>query len=114
MVATDLSEYFGPGRVFQLAVSGGRTADFYTRVPVLFDQAANHDELLARINAGREIALAEAPAGANGDTDIQARFGATGMPMFVLTPGSELHVLAADDRPPVRAGQELIGLIKRS
>ncbi len=114
MVATDLSEYFGPGRVFQLAVSGGRTADFYTRVPVLFDQAANHDELLARINAGGEIVVAEAPAGANGDTDIRARLGATGMPMFVLTPGSELHVLAADDRPPLQAGQELIGLIKRS
>ncbi|MGZ6667471.1 MAG: cation:proton antiporter [Solirubrobacteraceae bacterium] len=114
MIATDLSEHFGRGRVFQLPVTDGRAADFYTRVPVLFDDSATHDELLARIEAGGEIVVAEAPAGTNGETDIRTRLGATGMPMFVLTPGKDLHVLAADDRPPLQAGQELIGLIKRS
>ena len=34
--------------------------------------------------------------------------------MFVLTPGKDLHVLAADDRPPLQPGQELIGLINHS
>ena len=34
--------------------------------------------------------------------------------MFMLTPGKDLHVLAADDRPPLQAGQELIALVKRS
>jgi len=34
--------------------------------------------------------------------------------MFVLTPGKDLHVLAAGDRPPLHSGQELVGLIKRS
>ena len=114
MIATDLSEYFGRGRVFQLPVTDGRTADYYSRVPVLFDNAANHDELLARIEAGGEIVVDQAPAGANGETDIRTRLGATGMPMFVLTPGKDLHVLAADDRPPLQPGQELIGLIKHS
>jgi NhaP-type Na+/H+ or K+/H+ antiporter len=113
MIATDLSEYFGRDRVFQLPVTDGRSADFYTRVPVLFDDAATHDELLARIEAGDKIAVAQA-AGANGETDIRARLGATGMPMFVHTPGKDLHVLAAADWPPLKPGQELIGLIKRS
>ena len=31
MVATDLSEYFGRDRVFQLAAKDERTGDFYTR-----------------------------------------------------------------------------------
>ena len=34
--------------------------------------------------------------------------------MFVHTPGKELHVLAAGDRPPLKPGQELIGLTKPS
>jgi NhaP-type Na+/H+ or K+/H+ antiporter len=114
MIATDLSEYFGRGHVFQLSVTDSGTADFYTRVPVLFDETATHDELLARIEAGGKIVVAKAPAGANGGTDISDRIGATGLPMFVLTPGKDLHVLAADDRPALQARQELIGLIKRS
>jgi hypothetical protein len=57
---TDLSEYFGPDRVFQLPASDERTADFYTRAQVLFDDSASHDELLSRIKAGAEIT--EAPA----------------------------------------------------
>ena len=65
MIATDLSEHFGRGRVFQ-PVTDERAADFHTRVPVLFDDSANHDNLLARIEAGGEIVVAEAPAGANG------------------------------------------------
>ena len=113
MIATDLSEYFGRGQVFQLAVTGGRAADFYTRVPVLFDDSATHDELLARIEAGDDVAVAQ-PAGANGATDLRARLGADGIPMFVLTPGKDLHVLAAGDQPPLKAGQELIGMIKPS
>ena len=79
---------------------------------MLFDDAATHNELLARIEAGGKIAVAEASADTNGETDIRTRLGATGMPMFVLTPGKDLHVLAAGDRPPLHAGQELIGLIK--
>ena len=45
MVATDLSEYFGRDRVFQLAVKDDQTRDFYTRATVLFDDSANHEEL---------------------------------------------------------------------
>ena len=112
MIATDLSEHFGRGHTFQLPITEGRATDFYTRVPVLFDDAATHDELLARIEAGGEIAVAQA-AGGNDGTDIGARVGATGIPMFVLTPGKDLQVLAAADRPPLKPGQELIGLIKR-
>ena len=112
MIATDLSEYFGRGRVFQLPVTDGRAADFYTRVPVLFDDSATHDELLARIKAGDKVAVAQ-PAGANGGTDLRARLGADGIPMFVLTPGKDVHVLAAGDRPPLKPGQELIGLSNR-
>ncbi|MGZ4233600.1 MAG: hypothetical protein ACXVVQ_19530 [Solirubrobacteraceae bacterium] len=112
MIATDLAEYFGRGHVFQLPVTDGRAADFYTRVPVLFDDSATHEQLLARIEAGGEITVAEATGG-NGGTDIGARVGATGTPMFVFTPGKDLHILAAADRPPLDPGQELIGLIMR-
>ena len=112
MIATDLSEHFGRGHTFQLPITEGRATDFYTRVPVLFDDAATHDELPARIEAGGEIAVAQA-AGGNDGTDIGARVGATGIQMFVLTPGKDLQVLAAADRPPLKPGQELIGLIKR-
>ncbi len=110
MIATDLSEYFSRGHVFQLPVTDGPTATFYARVPVLFDDSATHDKLLTLIEAGAKIGVAEATTGANGDTDPQARVGANGMPMFVLTPGKDLHVLGAGDRPPLEPGQELIGL----
>ena len=46
MVATDLSEYFGRGHVFQLPVSDRRAAAFLARVPILFDGSATHQELL--------------------------------------------------------------------
>ena len=61
MVATDLSEYFGRDRVFQLAPADERTTDFYTRAQVLFDDSATHVELLSRIKAGAEITVSEAP-----------------------------------------------------
>ena len=71
MVATDLSEYFGRDRVFQLAAK--RRADRRTSTPgrtVLFDDSATHDELLAQIKAGGEITVTEAPAnGKNGTGD---------------------------------------------
>jgi NhaP-type Na+/H+ or K+/H+ antiporter len=110
MVATDLSEYFGRDRVFQLPAKDERAADFFTRVPVLFDGSASHDELLARLEAGAKIAVAEGPAGANGETDRHAALGADGMPMFIHTPGRELRVLTAGDEATLKAGQELIGL----
>ena len=111
MVATDLSEYFGRDRVFQLPAKDKR-ADFYTRVPVLFDDSADHDKLLARIEAGAEITAAEAPAPRSAENDDGARRRADGMPMFVLTPGKDLRVLAAGDQPALKAEQELISLIE--
>jgi hypothetical protein len=42
-----------------------RAADFLTRVPVLFDKSANHQELLTRIEASAKIAVA---TGATGQT----------------------------------------------
>ncbi len=112
MFATDLSEYFGRERVFQLPVKEGRTADYYTRSQVLFDSSANHDMLAARIEAGAEITIVAAPA--TEETDIGNLLGAAGIPMFVYTPGKQLQVLAAGDRPTLKPGQELIGLIDRS
>ena len=109
MVATDLSEYFGRGHVFQLPVSEQRAAAFLSRVPILFDGSATHEELLTRIEAGGEISVAE-PAGANGGKDRHAGLGANGIAMFVLTPGKELAVVAAGDRTELHEGQELIGL----
>jgi TrkA-N domain len=110
MISADLSEYFGSRHVFQLPVAGGPTASFYTRVPVLFDDSATHDELLARIEAGAELAVVEPPAGANGETEMRTLLGADGIPTFVLTPEQRLHVLAAADRAPLKPGQRLIGL----
>ena len=109
MVATDLAEYFGPGHVFQLAVSERREAAFLSRVPILFDGSATHKELLSRINAGGEISVVE-PAAGNGGQDGRVELGANGIPMFVLTPGEELRVVAAGDRTELHEGQELIGL----
>jgi NhaP-type Na+/H+ or K+/H+ antiporter len=109
MVATDLSEYFGRGHVFQLAVSERRAAGFLARVPILFDPSATHQELLTRIQAGGEISIAE-PAGAKGGTARRAGLGTNGIAMFVLTPGKELDVVVAGDRTELHQGQELIGL----
>ena len=109
MVATDLSEYFGRGHVFQLPISERRAAAFLARVPFLFDDSATHEQLLTRIEAGGEISVAE-PAGANGGKDRRAGLGANGVPMFVLTPGKELAVVVAGDRAELHEGQELIGL----
>ena len=109
MVATDLSEYFVRGHVFQLPVSERREAAFLSRVPILFDDSATHKELLTRIKAGGAISVAE-PAGANGGKGRLAALGANGIPMFVLTPGKELDVVAAGDRVEPHEGQELIGL----
>ena len=82
MVATDLSEYFGRDRVFQLAVKDDRTRDFYTRATILFDDSANHEELEAQIKAGGKITVTEAPA--NGK---KSAAGPADLPMFVHTPG---------------------------
>jgi NhaP-type Na+/H+ or K+/H+ antiporter len=112
MIATDLSEYFGSGHVFQLAIADGPAASFYTRAPVLFDASATHDELLARIEAGAELAGVEPPAGANGETEMRTLLGADGIPIFVVTPEQSLHVLAAADRPPLKPGQRLHRLIR--
>ena len=108
MLATDLSEYFGPDRVYQLPARDKRTGEYYTRAQVLFDGSADHDTLASRIEAGFKIAVA--PAAAGGKEDIAARVGADGIPMFLLTPGEDLRVLAAGDRPQLEAGQELIAL----
>jgi NhaP-type Na+/H+ or K+/H+ antiporter len=109
MVATDLSEYFGRGHVFQLAVSERRAAAFLARVPILFDSSATHKELLTRIEAGGEISVTK-PAGTKGGTDRRAGLAANGIAMFVLTPGKELDVVVAGDRTKLHEGQELIGL----
>ena len=111
MVATDLSEYFGRDRVFQLAVKDDRTRDFYTSATILFDDSATHEELLAQIKAGGKITVTEAPA--NGKkTAGNGAGGAADLPMFVHTPGKDLQVLAAGDHPTLGVGQELIGLVK--
>ena len=109
MIATDFSEYFGRGHVFQLAVSERREAVFLARVPILFDGSATHEALLTRIEAGDEISVAD-PAGANGGKDLHAGLGANGIPMFIHTPGRKLDVVTAGDRTELLEGQELIGL----
>ena len=86
MVATDLSEYFGRDRVFQLPAKDKR-ADFYTRVPVLFDDSADHDKLLARIEAGAEITAAEAPAPRSAEDGNGARRRADGCRCSYSLPG---------------------------
>ena len=105
MVATDLSEYFGRDRVFQLAAKDERTGDFYTRARVLFDDSASHEELLAQIKAGGKITVIEAPA--DGKRTGNGAGGAADLPMFVDTPGKDLQVLAAGDHPTLGIGQEL-------
>ena len=109
MMASDLSEYFGRDKVFQLPVKDDRRRAFYTRAQVLFDESASHDELEARIKAGAEITVAEAPADRKKGTGNGAG-QAAGLPMFVHTPGKDLQVLAAGDYPTVEGGQELISL----
>ncbi len=112
MIATDLAEYFGRDRVFQLPVEPAPGADFYTRAQLLFHDSATHDALAARIEAGAKIAAVPAPT--TGKRDVGANVGADGIPMFVHTPGKQLRILTAGDRPALEAGQELIGLIERS
>ena len=85
MIATDLSEYFGRDRVFQLAAKDDGTGDFYTRTTVLFDHSATHEQLLAQIKAGGKITVTEAPASGKKRTGDGAG-GAADLPMFVLTP----------------------------
>jgi hypothetical protein len=110
MIATDLFEYFGRDHVFQLPPKEGREAEFLTRVSVLFDDSATHDGLLARIEAGAEVAVAEGPARPDGHTNFNTQLGADGMAMFVLTPGEDLRVLSAGDETKLVSGQKLIGL----
>jgi len=112
IVATDLSEVFGRDDVFQLPVADERGAEFYMRAAVLFDDSASHEELAARLEAGAEIVAVGAPA--EGEAEIDALLGASGVPMFVHTPGVELRILTADERPALEAGQELIGLADQS
>ena len=111
IVATDLSEYFGRDRVFQLAPKGDGTGDFYTRTTVLFDHSATHEQLLAQIKAGDKVSFTAAPASGKESAAVGAG-SAADLPMFVLTPESELQVIAAGDHPTLEVGQELIGLVK--
>jgi NhaP-type Na+/H+ or K+/H+ antiporter len=111
IVAADLSEYFGAGCVYQLAAQDERTAAFYTRAQVLFDESASHGELLSRIKAGHRITVHESPAVVIDGTDAD---NADLLPMFVMTPGEELRILTAGARPDLQAGQELIAMVKPS
>jgi hypothetical protein len=108
VVASDLSEYFGREHVYQLPVKEGEGASFYTRAQVLFDAAANHDDLAARLDDSRELVIATAPSAAS--RDVSDRLGPAGIPMFIYTPGKHLHIVTAGDRPALDPGQELIGL----
>jgi hypothetical protein len=112
MLATDLSEFFGRERIYQLPIKRGRAADFYTRAQVLFDGSATHDHLAARLEGGAEIAVVDSPAAA-GRTNIRDCLGIGGIPMFVFTPAKQLHIVTAGDRLVLSTGQELIGLIDR-
>ncbi|MGZ4287463.1 MAG: hypothetical protein ACXVHB_24760 [Solirubrobacteraceae bacterium] len=113
MIATDLCEYFGRDRVFQLPVTGGRAADFYTRVPVLFDDSATHNELL---DGSRLVTRSQSPACQRERT----RNAPPRSPGCRWDPDARTYSwegparLAAGDRPPHEPGQELIGPIKRS
>ena len=109
VIASDLSEYFPRGHVFQLPVSEDRAAGLLVRAPILFHDSATHEQLLTRIEAGGEISVAE-PAAANAGTDPRAGLGANGIAMFVHTPGRKLDVVAAGDQTELHEGQELIGL----
>ena len=111
MIATDLSEYFGRDRVFQLAAKGDGSGDFYTRTTVLFDHSATHEQLLAQIKAGGTVSFTAGPASGKKETGDGAG-SAADLPMFVLTPEKELQVIAAGDHPTLGIGQELIGLVK--
>jgi hypothetical protein len=111
MVATDLSEYFGRDRVFQLAPADERTTDFYTRAQVLFDDSATHAELLSRIEAGAEITVSEAPAAGKNGKDAGVHRAAA-LPMFIHVPAKDLRILTAGDEPELETGQELISLTK--
>jgi NhaP-type Na+/H+ or K+/H+ antiporter len=108
MAATDLSEYFGRDRVFQLPAKDGPATDFLTRVALLFDTSANHDALLARLEAGAEIAVASAPPAVSEEPAVHADPAA--LPLFVHTPGKNLRILTAGDEPALEIGQELIVL----
>jgi CPA1 family monovalent cation:H+ antiporter len=110
MIATDLSEYFGSEHVYQLPLSTGRGADFYTRGQLLFDGSANHDWLADRIARGAEISVIASPSSAR-EANLRDRLGEGRVPMFVYTPGKYLHIVTAGDRLTLEAGQELIGLI---
>ena len=113
MVATDLSEYFGRDRVFQLAAKDERTADFYTRATVLFDDSASHDELLAQIKAGGKITVTEAPANGKKGTAPAPTARRTCRCSSTLRARTS-HVIAAGDHPTLGVGQELIGLVRQA
>ena len=89
-------------------MKAGPASDFYVRAQTLFDDSATYGELAARIEAGAKIDAV--PSTGAAATDIDDRLGPNGIPMFIHTPLKQLHVLVAGDRPPLEAGQELIGL----
>src|SRR5262245_48290691 len=109
MIATDLAEYFGRNRVFQLPVKAGPASDFYARAQPLFADAATHSTLASRIEAGATIEIVTVTAA--GGTDIGGYLEADGIPMFVVTPGKRLRILSSGDRPTLLSGQELIALV---
>jgi hypothetical protein len=110
MMASDLSEYFGHDRLFQLAVSDDRTAPLYERAATLFDNSASHVKLATQLAGGGRIIAVPVPSATTGEASMDIGLGQDGVPMFVHTPGKELCVVVSGDRPELRSGQELIGL----
>lgn len=104
MLAADLGEYFGRERVYQLATSEEDDTGFYVRAQVLFDSAATHGELGARLERGARVQSAE--VGSEGHHDLDA--GA--ILLFILKAHEELRILTADDVPQPDPGDELIAL----
>ena len=110
MAASDLSDYFGHGHVFQLAVGEGRAAAFLSRVPILFHGSPTHEKLLTRIEAGGVISAAAA-GGREWRRSPREPGRERHRACSSSTPGKDLSVVAAGDRTELHEGQELIGLL---
>ena len=109
MVASDLSEYFGRGHVFQLAVSERRDGGV-PRQGADSVRRLRHPRSAPDPDRGRWRDLGRRAGGGGWRRRSPAGLGANGIAMFVLTPGKELNVVVAGDRTELHEGQELIGL----
>ncbi len=117
LASVRLNELFGRSEVYQLA-PGIEQADIFEHwIPVefrgrlLFGKEITYAELSKRFAAGERLKATRLTE-EFGIDEYTELYGEAALPLFLVRENGELAVFAVDNRPQLKAGDQLIALVK--